>query len=98
MNWGITFVGEWQEMKKKMDLVWKNFFEEGLEGKEELRLQWVEKFPKPEGTGKTSSRSNKHTKQTYQIRLAREFWISLNREGQQFQEEKTGRSEPSAYP
>lgn len=62
MNWGITFVGEWQEMKKKMDLVWKNFFEEGLEGKEELRFQWVEKFPKPEGTGKTSSRSNKHTK------------------------------------
>ncbi len=64
MKWGITFLGEWREMEKKMDLVWENLFKEDLEGKGEESFRWVEKLPKSEGTGRASSRSRskKHIK------------------------------------
>ncbi len=56
MKWGITFLGELQEMKEKMDHAWSDLFEKGLE-KEEEGLQWVDKLPKSEGTGRRSLRS-----------------------------------------
>ncbi len=64
MKWGITFLREWEEVEKKMDLAWNNLFEERPEEKEDGSFQWVEKFPKCEGTGRACprSRSNKHIK------------------------------------
>jgi len=64
MKWGIAFLGELQEMNRRMDLAWENLFEKHPEGKEEEIFQWVEKLPKSEGTRRTSSRSRskKHIK------------------------------------
>jgi len=49
MDWGITFLDELQRMKKKMDQTWRELFEENL-GREEEFSQWIERFPKFEGT------------------------------------------------
>jgi len=60
MKLGMTLLGELQEMKEKMDLVWNDLFDKKAE-KEEETMQWVERLPKPEGTGRRSlrPRSNK---------------------------------------
>ncbi len=64
MKLGITFLGELQEMKEKMDLMWSDLFEKNPRMKEEEGLQLVEKLPKSEGTGRRSlrSRSNRNIK------------------------------------
>jgi len=49
MKLGITFLGELQVMKEKMDLVWNNLFDKSL-GQEGEGMLWVEKLPKYEGT------------------------------------------------
>jgi hypothetical protein len=60
MKLGMTLLGELQEMKEKMDLVWNDLFDKKAE-KEEEAMQWVERLPKSEGTGRRSlrPRSNK---------------------------------------
>jgi len=61
MKWGIGHLADLQEMKEKMDRVWNTLFEESPIAKEQEIRQWIEKFPKFEGTGRGSfkSRSNK---------------------------------------
>ncbi len=61
MKWGIGYLAELQEMKEKMGRVWNILFEESPIAKEHEIWQWIEKFPKFEGTGRRSfkSRSNK---------------------------------------
>ncbi len=64
MRWSITFLGELQEMRERMNLVWYELFEKLPEQEEKGGFQWVEKLPKSEGTGRRSigSRKNKHIK------------------------------------
>ena len=61
MRWGISHLEELQEMKEKMDRVWNTLFEESPIAKEQEIWQWIENFPRFEGTGRRSlrSRSNK---------------------------------------
>jgi len=61
MKWGIGHLAELQEMKDRMDRVWNTLFEESPIAKEREIWQWIENFPKFEGTGRTSFRlrSNK---------------------------------------
>jgi hypothetical protein len=61
MKWEIGHLAELQEMKEKMDRVWNTLFEESPIAKEHEIWQWIENFPRFEGTGRGSfrSRSNK---------------------------------------
>lgn len=61
MKWGMGHLAELQEMKEKMDRVGNTSFEESPIAKEQEIGQWIEEFPKFEGTGRWSfkSRSNK---------------------------------------
>jgi len=58
MKLGMTLLVELQEMKERMDLVWNDLFDKKAE---EEAMQWVERLPKSEGTGRRSlkPRSNK---------------------------------------
>jgi hypothetical protein len=60
MKLGMTLLGELQEMKEKMDLVWNDLFEDEVK-KEEEAMSCVERLPKSEGTGRRTlrPRSNK---------------------------------------
>jgi hypothetical protein len=60
MEWGVTSLTDLQRMREKMDGVWDSLFEESPIAKEREIWQWVEIFPKFEGTGRRSlkSRSN----------------------------------------
>jgi hypothetical protein len=64
MKWGITFLGELQEMRKTMNHAWYELFEKMPEDEKEQGFQWVEKLPKSEGTGRRNlgPRTNKHIK------------------------------------
>jgi hypothetical protein len=53
MEWGITFLDELQRMKKKMDQTWGELFEENRDYEQEVG-QWSERFPKLEGTRRSS--------------------------------------------
>ena len=57
MKSGIGYLAELQEMKEKMDRAWNTLFEESPISKEQEIWQWIEKFPKFEGTGRRSFKS-----------------------------------------
>ena len=62
MDRGIRLLDELQRMKSKMDQTWGELFEEDL-GREQEGSRWNDKFPKFEGTKRTSkSRSKKAIK------------------------------------
>jgi hypothetical protein len=67
MEWGIGFFDELQKMKKQMDQVWDDLFEEKSARKEKEVGEWIEKLPKFEGKGRRGQRSRiNKTIKTYQ--------------------------------
>jgi hypothetical protein len=57
MKSGIGYLAELQKMKAKMDREWNTLFEESPIAKEQEIWQWIEKFPKFEGTGRRGFKS-----------------------------------------
>ena len=53
MKQKMMVLDELEIMRARMDQVWKDLFEKSP-GMEDTFWQWVEKFPKFEGTGRTS--------------------------------------------
>jgi hypothetical protein len=57
MECGITFLGDLKRMKKEMDRVWNELFENAPEKKQEEACQSFERFPKFEGPARRSPKS-----------------------------------------
>ena len=63
MEWEVTPSADLQRMKEEMNRAWESFIKKNAIAEEREIWQWAEKFPKFEGTKRTSkSRSRKAIK------------------------------------